>query len=93
MNRSVIFRSTLKSVLVEISHQRLAPWFTTDFPIVEGAQLFDVQADAPTRQLQIQQMLPIWGNYQSQITATPLGVTGGKAIEQTIHFDCSRKFN
>jgi hypothetical protein len=60
------------------------PWFTTDFPIVEGTQLFDVQADAPTGQLQLQQMLPIRGNYQLQVTATPLGVTGGEAIQQTL---------
>jgi hypothetical protein len=60
------------------------PWFTTDFPIVEGTQLFDLQADAPTGQLQLQQMLPIRGNYQLQVTATPLGVAGGKTIQQNI---------
>jgi hypothetical protein len=60
------------------------PWFTTDFPIVEGTQLFDLQADAPTGQLQLQQMLPIRGNYQLQVTATPLGVAGGEAIQQTL---------
>lgn len=60
------------------------PWFTTDFPIVEGTQLFEIQADAPTGKLQLQQMFPIRGNYQLQVTATPLGVTGGEAIQQTI---------
>ena len=60
------------------------PWFTTDFPIVEGTQLFDLQADAPTGKLQLQQMLPIRGNYQLQVIATPLDVTGGEAIQQTI---------
>ncbi len=60
------------------------PWFTTDFPIVEGTKIFDVQADAPTGQLQLQQMLPIRGNYQLQVTVTPLGVTGGEAIQQTL---------
>mgnify|MGYP000441534771 CR=1 FL=1 len=60
------------------------PWFTTDFPIVQGTQLFDLQADAPTGQLQLQQMLPIRGNYQLQVTATPLGVAGGEAIQQTL---------
>ena len=60
------------------------PWSTTDFPIVEGTQLFEIQADAPTGKLQLQQMFPIRGNYQLQVTATPLGVTGGEAIQQTI---------
>jgi hypothetical protein len=60
------------------------PWFTTDFPIVEGTKIFDIQADAPTGKIQLQQMLPIRGNYQLQITATPLGVTGGEAIQQSI---------
>jgi hypothetical protein len=60
------------------------PWFTTDFPISEGTQLFDIQADAPTGQLQLQQMLPIRGDYQLQVTATPLGATGGAAIQQNL---------
>ena len=60
------------------------PWFTTDFPIVEGTQLFELQADAPTGQLQLQQMFPIRGNYQLQVIATPLGTTGGKTIQQNI---------
>lgn len=60
------------------------PWFTTDFPIVEGTQLFELQADAPTGQLQLQQMFPIRGNYQLQVTATPLGATGGETIQQNI---------
>ncbi len=62
------------------------PWFTTDFPIVEGTQIFEIQTDAPTGKLQLQQMLPIRGNYQLQVTATPLGVTGGEAIQQTLAF-------
>ena len=57
------------------------PWFTTDFPIVEGTQIFEIRADAPTGKLQLQQMLPIRGNYQLQVTATPLGVTCGEAIQ------------
>ncbi len=60
------------------------PWFTTDFPIVEGTQIFEIQADAPTGKLQLQQMLPIRGNYQLQVTATPIGVVGGEAIQQTM---------
>ncbi len=60
------------------------PWLTTDFPIVEGTQLLDLQADVPTGKLELQQMFPIRGNYQLQITTTPLGVAGGETSRQNI---------
>ena len=48
------------------------PWFSTDFPIVEGTELLDMEANAPQGELQIQQMLPIRGNYQLLVSVTPL---------------------
>jgi hypothetical protein len=60
------------------------PWFTTDFPIVEGTELLNLQADAPTGKIELQQMLPIRGNYQLQVTTTPIGGTVGEASQQTI---------
>ncbi len=65
------------------------PWFTTDFPIVEGKQLFDLQADAPTGKLELQQMFPIRGNYQLQITTAPIGITGGETSQQHIALNIS----
>jgi hypothetical protein len=60
------------------------PFLATDFPIVEGTQLLDLQADVPTGKLEFQQMFPIRGNYQLQITTTQLGVTGGDTSEQNM---------
>lgn len=47
------------------------PWFTTDFPIVEGTKLLEMVAVAPKGELQIQQMLPIRGTYQLLVNVTP----------------------
>jgi hypothetical protein len=48
------------------------PWFPTDFPIVEGTQLLNFEAVAPKGELQIQQMLPIRGQYQLRVEVTPM---------------------
>jgi hypothetical protein len=47
------------------------PWFSTDFPIVEGKQLLELTAPAPDGTLQFAQMLPIRGNYQILVNVTP----------------------
>lgn len=47
------------------------PWFTTDFPIVEGKQLLELTSLAPDGTLQFAQMLPIRGNYQILVNVTP----------------------
>jgi len=39
------------------------PWFTTDFPIVEGIKLLELESFAPDGELKIKQMLPIRGTY------------------------------
>lgn len=49
-----------------------SPWFPTDFPIVEGTQLLNIEAVAPTGELQIQQILPIRGQYQLLVEVTPI---------------------
>ncbi|PSF37643.1 hypothetical protein C7H19_08800 [Aphanothece hegewaldii CCALA 016] len=60
------------------------PWFTTDFPIVEGTKLLDISGDAPTGELQIQQVFPIRGNYQLQASVTPIVENAFTPIEQTL---------
>jgi hypothetical protein len=47
------------------------PWFTTDFPVVEGTKLLDITAKAPKGEFLIQQLFPIRGNYQVQVNVTP----------------------
>jgi hypothetical protein len=60
------------------------PWFTTDFPVVEGTKLLDIQAIAPKGQLEFQQMLPIRGNYQLKVNVTPVAANAFTPIEQTL---------
>jgi len=60
------------------------PWFTTDFPIVEGTKLLDIEGNAPTGQLQVQQTLPIRGTYKLQVAVTPLLKNAFEPFEQTL---------
>jgi len=59
-------------------------WFTTDFPIVEGTTLLDMEALAPKGELQIQQMLPIRGAYKFQVDVTPTIPKAFQPIQQTL---------
>ncbi len=60
------------------------PWFTTDFPIVEGTKLLEIEAIAPKGELQIQQMMPIRGNYQLLANVTPIAQNAFPPIQQTL---------
>lgn len=60
------------------------PWFTTDFPIVEGTKLLDITADAPTGAFQMQQVFPIRGTYQLAVDVTPIVPTAFAPIAQTL---------
>ncbi|HEY9693163.1 MAG TPA: hypothetical protein V6D15_13205 [Oculatellaceae cyanobacterium] len=62
------------------------PWFTTDFPIVEGTQLLDLEAIALNGKLQLQQVLPIRGNYQLIVDVQPLDGKSFQATRQIIQF-------
>ncbi|WP_339376834.1 hypothetical protein [Nostoc sp. 106C] len=60
------------------------PWFTTDFPIVEGTKLLDIETIAPKGQLEFQQILPIRGNYQLKVNVTPVVANAFTPIQQTL---------
>ncbi|MCA1991202.1 MAG: hypothetical protein LDL41_04025 [Coleofasciculus sp. S288] len=60
------------------------PWFPTDFPIVEGTELLDIEAVAPKGELQIEQMLPIRGNYKLITNITPMDANAFDSIQQTL---------
>ncbi|MBD2309558.1 hypothetical protein H6G17_29395 [Chroococcidiopsis sp. FACHB-1243] len=60
------------------------PWFTTDFPIVEGTKLLEMAAVAPKGKLQIQQMLPIRGTYQLLVNVTPTLENAFSPFKQTL---------
>lgn len=60
------------------------PLFPTDFPIVEGTKLLELEAIAPTGKLQIQQILPIRGTYQLLVNVTPTITNAFTPIQQTL---------
>ena len=59
---------------------------TTDFPIVEGTTLLDLEALAPKGELQFQQMLmlPIRGTYQLLVNLKPITPNAFTPIQQTL---------
>jgi hypothetical protein len=61
-----------------------SPWFTTDFPIVEGTKLLDIEGNAPTGKFQVQQSLPIRGTYQLLVNVTPTVPNSFAPIQQTL---------
>ncbi|MEH2355343.1 hypothetical protein [Nostoc sp.] len=63
------------------------PWLTTDFPIVEGTKLLQMNATAPDGKLEIQQILPIRGNYQLLVKVSPLVANTFAAYEQTLNLN------
>jgi hypothetical protein len=66
-----------------------SPWFTTDFPIVEGTQLLDIEGNAPTGEFRVQQMLPIRGTYQLLVNVTPIAPNAFAPIQQTLTLSVS----
>ncbi|MBN3905874.1 MAG: hypothetical protein HWQ35_04590 [Nostoc sp. NMS1] len=63
------------------------PWLTTDFPIVEGTKLLQMDAIAPDGKLEIQQMLPIRGNYQLLVKVSPLVANAFAPYQQTLNLN------
>lgn len=61
-----------------------SPWFPTDFPIVEGTQLLNIEAVAPKGELQIQQILPIRGQYQLLVKVSPIVEKAFTPFQQTL---------
>lgn len=57
------------------------PWFSSDFPIVEGTTLLDTQAIPTGDAVELSTVLPIRGNYQLQVTVQ--SETIAKPLTQT----------
>lgn len=64
-----------------------SPFLSTDFPIVEGTKLLEMEATSPQGKLEIAQMLPIRGKYQFLVDVTPVAGDGFKPIHQTLTLD------
>ncbi|WP_392531367.1 hypothetical protein [Nostoc sp. C117] len=71
-------------ISLEILTPNRNPWLTTDFPIVEGTKLLQMNAIAPNGKLEIQQMLPIRGNYQLLVKVSPLRENTFNPYQQTL---------
>lgn len=52
------------SIDIRVVNPSANPWFSTDFPIVEGTDLLKFVASAPDGKVRWQQMMPIRGKYQ-----------------------------
>jgi hypothetical protein len=61
------------------------PLLTTDFPIVEGTKLLQMNAVAPDGKLEIQQILPIRGNYQLRVKVSPQVANAFVAYEENLN--------
>ncbi len=72
----------------KISLRLLTPpansWLPTDFPLVEGTQLLEMQAIAPKGEVEFAQMLPIRGNYQLEVAVTPTADNAFAPFRQTL---------
>lgn len=65
------------------------PWFTSDFPIVEGTTLLEMGAIVPSGKLQLEQTLPIRGTYRLEVSVAPQTVSDFEPFEQVLTFSIS----
>ncbi len=66
-----------------------SPWFSTDFPWVEGTTLLDINQSSKTGELQFQQTLPIRGNYIFKLEVNPLIPNTFKSFKQNLSLSVS----
>jgi hypothetical protein len=74
---------------LEILTPSPTPFWTTDFPIVEGTKLLKMETTAPEGKLKIQEMLPIRGRYQFKLNVAPLAANTFQPYEQTLSLNVS----
>ncbi|MBW4622296.1 MAG: hypothetical protein KME17_23450 [Cyanosarcina radialis HA8281-LM2] len=60
------------------------PWFTSDFPIVEGTKLLELNAKAPSGKLEFEQVMPIRGNYTLKAQVTPAIAGAFEAFDRSL---------
>ncbi|BFM40942.1 hypothetical protein [Synechocystis sp. LKSZ1] len=68
------------------------PWFTSDFPIVEGTKLLELNAKAPSGKLEFEQVMPIRGNYMLKAQVTPLVAGAFEPFEQSLKLSVPERF-
>jgi hypothetical protein len=60
------------------------PWFTSDFPIVEGTKLLELGAKSPDGKVEFEQVMPIRGSYTLKVQVTPLAAGAFKSFGQSL---------
>jgi hypothetical protein len=66
-----------------------SPWFSTDFPWVEGTTLLDISQPSKIGEFQFQQILPIRGNYTFKLEVNPLIADSFQPFQQTLSLSVS----
>lgn len=72
------------NVRIRISTPAKTPWFTSDFPIIEGTELLNFEAIAPQGNLEFEQVLPIRGKYNVKVAVTSKDTGAFEAFEQSL---------
>jgi 5-hydroxyisourate hydrolase-like protein (transthyretin family) len=62
------------------------PWFTSDFPIVEGTTLLELDTLTPYGKLQFEQILPIRGDYWLKVRVAPSVAGVFEPFDRTLQF-------
>jgi hypothetical protein len=71
---------------LEIYTPRATPWLTTDFPMVEGKKLLELEVAALKGKLEFQQVLPIRGNYELLVKVAPLVANAFAPYQENLNF-------
>ncbi|MFM7364484.1 MAG: hypothetical protein ACKO11_08315 [Cuspidothrix sp.] len=74
-------------IKLQISTPPRNPFLTTDFPIVEGTKLLELETVVPNGKLEFEQMLPIRGNYQILVNVSPVVTNTFAGYEQTLNLN------
>ena len=76
---------------LQLSTPVKTPWFTSDFPVVEGTQLLELSAKAPSGKLEFEQVMPIRGNYTLKAQVEPLVAGAFEPFEQSLQLSVPEK--
>lgn len=85
-------------IRLQVGAPEPTPWFSTDFPWIEGQPLLDLTTAAARGGLQVQQILPIRGSYRLTATVAPATAKSFQPFQQqwTVpvaeHWDKYRNF-
>jgi len=69
---------------LQLSTPRKTPWFTSDFPIVEGTELLGLEKKSPDGKVEFEQVMPIRGNYTLKVQVTPLAAGTFESFDQSL---------